>query len=223
MIRVVGSIRSAVLQDDGFDRVGDVLAAVGRRLEVLEDVLPLDDEDGVQPALEKRGQRVLLDAVAFVLLGVHLDTGLQEGLGRRPLVERAQEGHRLLDDARRLDQHAREGDGVRHRLLDLVERHAGRRRVHEVQNVVQPAGQLVDILAVDRRDEGLVHPFDHLVRELVARVLDLLDLLRAVGEVAEIGHQLQELLGAPFDVLGGLLEEVEEDRLFRHEAEHAGD
>ena len=54
--------------------------------------------------------------------------------------------------------------------------------VDGVHHVVERAGQRMDVLAVDRRDEGLVEPLDDLVRQEVALVLDFLDLVRLVGD-----------------------------------------
>ena len=45
--RLASIRRSAVLDDDAFEHVGDVLAAVGGVLEEVEDLLPLDDRDRV--------------------------------------------------------------------------------------------------------------------------------------------------------------------------------
>jgi hypothetical protein len=88
---------------------------------------------------------------------------------------------------------------------------------------LQPARQLVDVLAVDRRDERLVHPLDHVVREAVALVLDVLDLLRLPGDLREALHELEQPERALVDVLGRLLEEVEEDLFLGKQSKHAWD
>src|SRR6266545_6003072 len=50
--RRFASIRSGVLDDHAFDDVGNVLAAVGRLLQEVDDRLPLHDHDGVLLLLE---------------------------------------------------------------------------------------------------------------------------------------------------------------------------
>ncbi len=51
---------SAVLDDDAFEQVGDVLAPVGGGLEEVEDLLPLDDGDRVALRVEQLDDRVLV-------------------------------------------------------------------------------------------------------------------------------------------------------------------
>src|SRR6516225_879108 len=47
-------IRSGVLDDYAFEDVGDVLGSIGGLLEEIEDLLPLDDHDGVFLFLEEQ-------------------------------------------------------------------------------------------------------------------------------------------------------------------------
>ena len=49
--------------------------------------------------------------------------------------------------------------------------------VDQVHDVVQPGGQEVDVLPVERGDEHPVQPGDHLVGDLVGLVLQPLDLV----------------------------------------------
>src|ERR1043166_9823294 len=64
---------SGHLQNDPFDHVRHVLAAVGDDLHRLVDLLPLDDLDGIARRLEHRGQAVAGEIVGAVLETVHLD------------------------------------------------------------------------------------------------------------------------------------------------------
>ena len=57
----------AVLDDHAFEQIADVLAAVGRRLEEVEDLLPLDDGDRIALLVEERDDGVLVDAVGLAL------------------------------------------------------------------------------------------------------------------------------------------------------------
>src|SRR5256884_9512677 len=89
-----------------------------------------------------------------------------------------------------------------------------------VEHVVEAGREVVDVLAVERRDEGRVQPFDDLVRDLVARVLDLFDRVRLGPGVGEGVDQLLEEAGGLDDVPGLLLEVVEEPDFFRDQVEH---
>ena len=61
---------------------------------------------------------------------------------------------------------------------DAEEHHALGHRLDEVEHVVHAADQLVDVVAVERRDPVLAQPLHRLVREGVAGVLGGLDLVR---------------------------------------------
>jgi hypothetical protein len=108
------------------------------------------------------------------------------------------------------------------RLLDLEEDDAIDGLVDEIEDVVDAADQLVDVLSVERRDEGLVQALDRLVRELVADVLEILDLPRAPAEVVEAVEELDQRFRAGVGVARRLLEQVEEDLILRDHVEHEG-
>ncbi len=83
--------------------------------------------------------------------------------------------------------------------------------VDRVHHVVQIGRELVDVLAIERRDEGAIEPVHHFVRDLVSLVLQSLDRLDA-GDAA-IGRrveQLAQMLGRDFVARGDLDEQVEE-------------
>src|SRR5215203_6611513 len=83
--RRFASIRSGVLDDDAFEHVGDILAAIGGLLEEVQDLLPLHDHDGIFLILEQRRDRRLVGAIRLVLEAVDLDRALGDAL---PLLER---------------------------------------------------------------------------------------------------------------------------------------
>ena len=66
--------------------------------------------------------------------------------------------------------------------VEPVEPDERRRRVDRVHHVVERPRQRVDVLAVERRDERPVQALDDLVRQEVALVLDLLDLVGLVPD-----------------------------------------
>src|SRR3954447_8028643 len=69
-----------VLQDHAFDDVGDVLAAIGRVLEVLVDLLPLDDGARVLLFVEQARHRDAQDRIGLVLEAIDVDALLADGL-----------------------------------------------------------------------------------------------------------------------------------------------
>src|SRR5262249_30420915 len=69
---------SGHLEDDPFDDVRDVLAAVGDDLHRLVDLLPLDDLDGIALLVEQCGQAVAQQRVGAVLESVDLHRVLVE-------------------------------------------------------------------------------------------------------------------------------------------------
>src|SRR4030095_9650543 len=61
----VGSI-SGVFDDDAFEQIGDVFAAVGGGLEEVEDLLPLDYRNRVALLIEELDDGVLMAAVCLM-------------------------------------------------------------------------------------------------------------------------------------------------------------
>jgi hypothetical protein len=55
---------------------------------------------------------------------------------------------------------------------------AARHSLDLVENVVELAGQNVNVRSIDRSDEARVEVLDDLMRDQIALVLDLLELLR---------------------------------------------
>ena len=77
-----------MLDDDAFEHVGDVLAAIGGLFEEVEDLLPLDDDDGVALFLEERLHGRLVRAVRLVLEAVDLDGALGDALAPLERLDR---------------------------------------------------------------------------------------------------------------------------------------
>src|SRR5215210_4721477 len=64
---------SGVLDHDAFEDVRDPLGRVDGLLEPLVDVLPADDDHGIDPVVEQGSHGLTTDAVAVVLQPVDLD------------------------------------------------------------------------------------------------------------------------------------------------------
>src|SRR3954471_14888504 len=194
---------SGVLQDDGLEHVGAQLRGVDAALEALVDVLPADHGHRVDAVVEQRRHRLAGHAVAVVLEAVDLDRVV------RQVAEVAQARHGLLDLARGVVEDRRQPVGLVHRRLDLVEGEVVRGLLDEVDDVVERRGELEDVLAVDRRDEGLVEAMDDVVRDPVAVLLAHDDVARQRGGVRPAAQQPHQQLGRGDDVARRSFEQVE--------------
>src|SRR4051794_38933107 len=204
-------VASGVLDDDALEDVRDLLGGVDRVLEPLVDVLPADHDHRVDAALEQRCHPRTRDAVAVVLEPVHLDRVV------RDVAEVAQPRHGLVELTRRLVEHVGELLGLLEGRLDLVEAEVVGDLLGVVDDIVERGRERVDVLAVDRRDEHLVEAADDVVRDPVALLLADQDVARHAGVLRVAAQHLVEQVGRAHDVAGGLLEEVEELTVSRHE------
>ena len=164
----------AVLDDDAFEQVGDVLAAVGRRLEEVEDLLPLDDRDRIALLVEELDDAVLVNAIGFVF---ELADQTERVRRCRPSFERADSFNHSFDA---VADNVGEAERVIAHVRDFVQADDGGRRVDRIHHVVERAGERVNVFPVQRRDEGAVEPIDDATRAAVACVLDFLDWRRPV-------------------------------------------
>jgi hypothetical protein len=205
------------LEGDALDHVDHVLAAIRDRLHRLVQLLPLDHLDGVRPPFEQRRELVAQEPVRLVLQPIHLHRVLVVE-GR----QRAQAAHRAVGLLRGLHDDPGHLDRALGRGLDLVEQEPIRHRVDQVQHVVETAGERVDVLPIDRGDEGGVEAAHDLVGEGVARVLQVLDLLGLSLGVRVVEGQLLERPRRGHDVGGLLLEQIEELLFPGKQPEHGG-
>src|SRR5581483_712753 len=134
--------RSSVLEGDALDHVRDVLAAVDRVLEDVEDLLPLDDVDRIGAVVEELRDGPPEKPVALVLEPVHLGAVADE---RLPVPHVAQAADGARDAVDRLDQHVGEIARVGLDLLDAVEPDALGGRLDQVEDVVHARDQAVDV------------------------------------------------------------------------------
>src|SRR3954452_13756371 len=209
--RTTSSIASAVLDHHALEDVPRALRRVDGLLEALEDVLPADDHHRVDPGLEQRGQRLAHLAVAVVLEPVDLHGEVAD------VPERAEARDRVVHLAAGLVEDAGQLLGLLHRRLDPVQREVVGDLLDEVDDVVERRGEIEDVLALDRRDEGLVEALDDVVRDPVALLLADHDL---AGQLAVIGPAIEDVLedlARLDDVPPRLLEQVEELTLARRE------
>src|SRR5512132_3354782 len=144
--------RSGMLDDDRLHGVGDVLEVVERLLQLLDDVLPDEHVAGRVLGVEvvEVGPGPAVEAVALVLQLVDVD----QVVAQRVLLEPAQVADAVGGrPGRPVEQPGLLDHGLE-RFGHLVQdQHVGR-GLDSVEHVVQLAGQGVDVLAVERGDEG---------------------------------------------------------------------
>src|SRR5882724_6173202 len=97
---IPSSIISRVLQDDPFEDVGHVLAAVRGALEVVVDVAPLERHERIVSGREHARDAPSIQSVRLVLDAVDLDAEPQEVVA---LLVVGEELDRALDDRRRVE------------------------------------------------------------------------------------------------------------------------
>src|SRR5215510_16061886 len=95
------------------------------------------------------------------------------------------------------------------RLLDAIKDNALGGVFNGVNNVVQTAGQGVNVFAVNRRDKSLIQFLDNLVGEQIAVVLDLFYLVGIGDAVIEIRKKLLQQQRAFCHVRRHAIEQVE--------------
>ena len=107
--------------------------------------------------------------------------------------------------------------GLLHRRLDLVQPEVVGDLLGVIHHVVERGRERVHGFAVDRRHEHLVQAADYGVRDPVPILLADEDVARQPGVLRVAAEHLVEQVGRAQDVGGGLLEEIEELPVFRHE------
>ena len=187
----------------------------GRAL--LHDLLELHQEDRVGDVVEQLREQLAVRLVGLVLEAVDLDPVL------RQRVHRPQPRHRVGRELGGTLEHLHLVGDPRGQLVDLVEHDEVRGLVHEVHAVVEVRREHVDVVAVERRDEGLVEAPHDRVRRVVGRVLGVRDALAdllAGGAVRP--ERLTEEVGPGHEVLRRFGEEVEVRGVARGEAQAHG-
>src|SRR4051812_14142780 len=86
-------VGSRVLEDDGLDDVADVLERVQRTLHRRQDVLPLDDIEGVELTGEQTSERSAVDGITVALQAVDR---FEQSLRVLHRLETVDQRHRLL-------------------------------------------------------------------------------------------------------------------------------
>src|SRR5690348_13968414 len=171
MVRVEAKCGSGIFQQHPIEHVGHVLTVVNRPLQVIVDLLPLDHLHGIGLA-EERLQRLAIHRVAVVLQTVDLSQTCAE---RVAILARLQQDKRLLHLGGGARDQPRHLDGGGRRSLDAVDHEVIRGCLDQVQHVVECGGNGSDVLTIERCHEEAVEQVIHLMGQLVAAMLYVLD------------------------------------------------
>src|SRR5882757_818450 len=207
--RVVSTVLN-LLDHDRIDLVGDVIEAVGDLFKVLVDLGADDEIHGVGTAVLE--EQLLQPDVVQV---VHPPFQLGQFLGDRAqhrdvLADRLHQRQRAADQARALDQQAAHFPHRRFEASHLEQHHGLGGLLHLVDRIVHRGDQVLDVAAVERRDEGAAHRDQHLAGNVVGIVFELIDALAIHQRLLSALQHLLERQGALRDRLGVPGEQVEE-------------
>ena len=172
---------------------------------------------GSLPFVNSVGDRLAGDPVALVLEPMDLDPVRRDALEALELLERARRSPRTA--CTMISVCVARGLG---RRVDLVEDAGVGDLLDEVEDVVEAADQLVDVLAIERRDEGVLQLLADVVAEAVALALEVAQLAREPLALVVGAEELLEQPSTGQDVVGVLDEELEELLLARNERKAHG-
>src|ERR1700744_2670044 len=180
--------RSGGFQDDALDDVGDVFALVYGSFDYFKNFLPLDDLHGIFLFVEELRDQRAAQAIALVFAAIDLDRIFQR-LFRR--AQRVNAGRHLFGGA---DEHLHEIDRAFADRADAIQHKAARRGIDQIDHVVQPAAQFVNIFAIKWCYERLIELGQNGVRDFVAVVLDRLDFLDLLANAVGMRNHPEQSL-----------------------------
>ncbi len=158
------------------------------------------------------GDEGAAEAVAFIFVTVDLDTVFEGFFGRFDGAD----GSLYLGGGR--DENLDEVNGAGADGIHAVEHETAGGGVNEVDDVVQLAAELMNVFAVEGRDEGLVQLGEDGMGNLVAFMLKGFDDLHLLGDGGVMREHFEQGIGPGVDVLGLLDEEAEETHFPRQES-----
>src|SRR6266478_5579948 len=147
-------------------------------LDLVVQILPLDHLERVTALGEELAHRLVIHSITFFLEGLEPFADGVDVLGVFHVADA------FLHGAGCTGQHFSQHHRRRTRFLDPEYRRASRRSIDQVYYVVQLRRERVNVLAVERSDEGSIDAVDDVVGEIVRFVLELLDLRHLGLELA---------------------------------------
>src|ERR1700674_4711450 len=202
--------RSHVIEDDAGDLVGHVVEAVDHFFQMVVDLVADDERHRVGSCVGavELTQPVVVDVVGAALdLGDALgDAAEAGGLG----ADRAEQRHCLLDQAGRFHDRVAHLPHLRRERAQVEQDDGLGGGLHLVDGVVHRRDQVLDVDAIERRDEGPAYRDQHFAGGLVGVPLALHhDPAMLLDGLASLQHGAQRL-GAGADGVRVPLEQIEE-------------
>src|SRR5579871_1157030 len=172
--------------------VGDVVETIGDFFQMVIDLVADDEVHRVGVAVfeEQFLQPDIVEVVDAPLQLGHLFG--DRGQHRDIVPDRLQQRERLADEAGAFNQQPTHLPHRRLKTLHLEQHHRFRSLLHLVDRIVHRGDEVLDIAAVERRDEGAAHRGQHLARDVVGLILQLIDALAvSQGLLPTLQHALQ--------------------------------
>src|SRR6185437_9160775 len=174
----------SVLECDRLQDVRNVFRLVEGVLDLVVQLLPFDHFDRIECTVEQRTHRLVIDGVALFL--EFLELLCLESNDFRILHS----ANGCLDLHSRTHHHFRQRDCCLMDCCDPEDLDAARGTVQQIHHLVQSRRELMDVLAVERRDKGPVQPIDYLTSYLVRFVLGGLDRLNVLRPPLRLPEKL---------------------------------
>src|SRR6476620_10910214 len=196
MIRTIRS-ELGIFDQDAFERMPDVLALVGGAFEQRVNLAPaerLDDLRDLGYAVVQRGEGLVEGIVGLVFEPVELE---RASLNLADLFLGLREKD-LAEEAGRFGRHSH-----------LVEPNPAAGLLETIDEVVQHAGQIADVIPVERGDEGAVEGLVDAMRDVVAGVLEVAQAADLAFGIWAKFDDFSEELGGFEGICGGFGEVVE--------------
>jgi hypothetical protein len=141
--------------------VGDIFKAIDGVLEELVNFFQLDQRNGILLLVKKVGDSAAADQIGFVFQRVDLNAMLEDwALLFQCLQGLFGRSRTTVDNTRQLHHVAWDGvDFIRNQAVSAV--------FDAIEHIVEGAGDVVNILGVERRDERLVESLENIVDDFI--------------------------------------------------------
>src|SRR4051812_14760764 len=203
---------------DRVDLVGDVVEAIRHLLQMVIDLRADDEVHRIRIAMLEK-QLLQADVVEIVHAPFKLGHLLGDlGQQRHVLPDRLQQRQRPSDEIGAFDQQRSHFPHRGFEGSDLEQDHGLRGLLHLVDGVVHRGDQILDVAAIERRDEGAADRGQHLAGDIVGVVLELVDALEIDQGFLPASQNALDRVRALHDRLGVAGEKLEKTVLLREKS-----
>ncbi|CAG9238200.1 hypothetical protein PSP6_80013 [Paraburkholderia tropica] len=211
-------IRSGVVQHDTLNDFGSDLAFIGNGLEQFIDAFQFNQRLDIVFLAKQPRNRDTQQSVDFRFEFVDLLATLQDLIS---LFHVGKQADCLLNLNRRSCAQTRKLDRIVGQRSHVVQRDRVRDVFNHVDDVIQRIDQMLDLVAIQWRDECLVQQVVAVTRQFVCGFLDDFYIPPVSLRVVDVLDQSFERMTAVDDITGMSIEDLEEITVSGHEpAEH---